>query len=78
MAHQRKEFKALTAPRTGLPVQDKDEYEQPEGTKSAWLVVIALAIAFALVLRMEAEDAHPEPKQPTFVNIVTPEQVAFR
>lgn len=56
MARILKGLKNLTASRTGLPsVNDYDEFELPDSRRGAWIAILALAIAFALSLQMEAE-----------------------
>jgi hypothetical protein len=64
MASLRKGDQILTASRTGVPVvNDYEVIDQEETRKGAWAVVIAIALAFALILQMEAENSQTEAKR---------------
>jgi hypothetical protein len=64
MAHSRKGSQVFAATRTGVPVYNDYEINEPAETRNgAWLVVIAVAIAFGLILQMEAESSKTESKR---------------
>jgi len=59
MSEERREIRNLSAARTGVPVSyESEDRVQPESKLGMWLVVIAVAIAFAMVLQMETDRLH--------------------
>lgn len=51
----------MTAGRTGVPVAyDYEVNDQEENRKGAWLAILAIAVAFAVVLQMESEQRRPD------------------
>lgn len=62
MAKIRKEFKSLTASRTGLPAVQEDDQDSLESNRGGWLIIIAIVIAFTVALQMESEQRTPDKK----------------
>lgn len=64
MSNLWKGLQSLTASRTGVPVSyEYDDYDRAESRRGTWVILIAVAVAFAVVLQMDAENIQARSKK---------------
>jgi hypothetical protein len=64
MSNLLKGLQSLTATRTGVPVSyDYEDADREESRRGTWLILLAVAVAFAVVLQMDAESIQSNAKK---------------
>jgi hypothetical protein len=65
MANLWQDLRGLAANRTGVPSVDRaEDFETIESKRGAWLAILAVAAAFAILLQMESERVQSTTKEP--------------